>query len=397
MSEVNLVLDIGNGSVGAALVVFARGAKPRMVFTHRAPLSIPIQPDSKHLSAVMLSALESAVSHVAEQGPHVLHSLGIKNEKVRHTFCILASPWYASKTKIVHIENKDPIFITKGFVRELLDKEEGLFEENLLVHSEGVFSKGDFKVIEKKVIHTTLNGYSTSSPYEKRAEHIELAIHLSVAPTSVVDAIERIVGKFFYAKHMLIHSFPLVGQSVVSDLAPSETNFLFVDVSAEVTDVSFVENHVLMETASFPMGRNHLVREIAKAFDVTTDIAMSFASLHAHDNAERAVAQKIDATYAEAHTVWGNYFSGVVSDMIRERVPAKIFVTADEELAPVFVSCIKKNLAPMAQGTINLQGTPVVLLDTQALCALVDTDAHTAHDPFLAIESIFFSKLFNEQ
>lgn len=392
--EVDLILDVGNGSVAGALVLFKKGLAPKIIFSKRLPISLSRKPEKEELSTLVIHILEEVVTSIAKDGLAEMQSLGIK-EKVRHTFCVLSSPWYASKTKILKIENPDPIFINKNFVDDLLKKEQSIFEEEVEQKKYGDLSKNDVEIIEKKIIQTKLNGYNTTDPYKKRARQIELAIFMSMASKKIIRSIETVVGKFFYSKNMGIFSYSFIEHNVVSDIFSNESDFVFMDISSEVTDISSVEKHILMETVSFPMGRNDLIAKVAEDFGVLPEIALSFIKMEARGHAEEGSSEKIKLACEKAKVEWNNYFFKCLSDITKGCTPSKIFITVDSDVAPLFVSFVKENLSLTQKTSADFQPIPVVLLDEEKLAQFVEFDPRSARDPFLAIESVFFNKLFS--
>lgn len=394
MEEINLILDVGNGSVAGALVLFKEGLAPKIIYSKRLPLSLEKKKETENLFGSVTRILEEVVSVIAKEGVTEMHKAGVSQKKVKHTFCVLSSPWYISKTKILKIENREPISINKNFVDALLLKEQEIFENEVSEKKYGNLSKDDIEVIEKKIIQTKLNGYQTTDPFKKRARQIELAVFMSVASKKIINSIENIVGKYFYSKHMGIFSYSFVEHNVVSDIFSNESDFVFMDISAEVTDISSVEKHVLMETASFPIGRNNLIAKVAEDFGVLPEIALSFIKMNASGHAEQESSEKIQMACEKAKKEWNDYFFKCLSDLTKGCTPSKIFLTVDSDVAPLFTSFIKENLSLAQKDTTDFQPIPVVLLDEEKLSQFVEFGALSVRDPFLAIESVFFNKLF---
>ncbi|MSR73083.1 hypothetical protein EXS61_00530 [Candidatus Parcubacteria bacterium] len=394
--EVNLVIDFGNGSVAAALVLFKTNNAPRLIYSKRLPLAISEKVFKNKLSALALKILEETLACVAKEGLEHMRKLGLEKEKVRQTFCVLSSPWYISKTKILKIENNEPIFINRNFIDSLLKHEVDLFTKEVTERKIGALSKKDIEILEKRIIQTKLNGYNTTDPYQKNARQIELAIFLSFISKEIATSIEHIVGKYFYSKNLALFSFSLVEYSVIGDIFSNESDYVFMDISSEVTDISSVEKHVLMETTSFPFGRNHLIKQVAEELKVLPEIALSYIKMNSRGHIEEASAKSVASASARVSREWSDLFFKAFSDVAKGSTPSKIFVTVDSDVAPLFISTIKKNLSLAQKNSADFQAIPVVLLDEEKLSQFVEFDAQSDRDPFLALESIFFNKLFNE-
>jgi hypothetical protein len=393
--EVDLILDVGNGSVAGALVLFNKTLAPKIIFSKRLQFSISDNLKKEDLYLLVLRNLEDVVSYIFKDGVEQMNKMGIK-EKIRHTFCVLSSPWYVSKTKILNIEDKDPIFINKNFIDNLLQKEQSIFEEEVDQKKYGNISKNDIEFIEKKIIQTKLNGYTTTDPYKKHARQIELSIYMSVASKKIAHSIERVVGKFFNSKHMGIFSFSFIEHNVIGDIFSKDSDFVFMDISSKTTDISSVEKHILMETVTFPVGKNDLIKKVAEHLQVLPEIALSFIKMDARGHAEAESSEKIRLACEKAKEEWNNYFFKCFLDISKGCTPSKIFVTVDPDVAPLFLSFTKENLALAQKNSLDFQSIPVIVLDDEKLSQFVEFDMRNERDSFIAIESVFFNKLFSE-
>ncbi len=107
-----------------------------------------------------------------------------------------------------------------------------------------------------------LNGYQTSKPYGKQTKSIEISIFLSMISKEVETKTRKVLEKIFHSHTIAFHSFALTSFSAIRDIFHSEEDFLLVDVGGEVTDVSLVRRGILLETVSFPTGKNFLLRSV---------------------------------------------------------------------------------------------------------------------------------------
>ncbi len=398
--DIHLILDVGNGSVAAGLVYHSAGNPSQIIYSKRLPLTIGINTDSQKLSSLVLNMLEEVISAVAKEGPEYIKALNLPIQKIGHTFCILSSPWYISKTKVLTIENEQPISITKNFIDSLLEKEEGIFKQELSEKNTSLStsdSKNDLDCVERRVIQTKLNGYTTANPYQKKARHVEIAMFISLASKNMIHAIERIVGVYFHSNNLSFYSFSLVGHSVVRDIFSNESTFIFADVSAEVTDVSSIENHVLMESASFPIGRNYFIQKISETFNVSGEIALSMLNMQASGHVAPESAEKIEAVCKKAMQEWGSYFFHSVADIAKGGILSKIFLTVDEEVAPIFIQAIQEHMTINEENSLSFKNTSIVLLDAEKLSHFVSYAPQIPQDPFIALESIFCARLYSEK
>jgi len=398
--EIHLVLDVGNGSVGGALVLFKEKSSPTILYSKRLPLSISDKIQSEALSIRVLAMLEEVLKNIAIEGLKQIQTLSISQKKVKHVFCILASPWYVSKTKILKIQSKDPVSVTKTFVDSLLKKEEELFQKALIerTDSTGATSRAVLETIEKKIVQVKLNGYHTLNPYQKKAKDVELAMYLSVAAEDMLRSIERLIGKFFYSHHTAFYSYALSEYRVIQNIFSQESDFIFMDISGEVTDVTSVERHILMETTSFPVGRNFIIKKIAEELTVLPDIALSAINIYTSGHTDAMSTEKIKNAYQKAILEWSSYFSHAISDIVKGQTPTKIFVTVDKDVETFFMESVK-NILTQEKGyaPVHFTTTAPILLNEETLSHFVNFAPHVKRDPFLALESVFCNSLFHER
>jgi hypothetical protein len=100
--EIVAIFDIGNGSVGGALVKFSKRDHPVILYTHREPLTYMIHPTPKHLLGSMLKLLKSVATHLAKEGLIHVRTSPFGGHRLRDVHCVFASPWYISQNKNYH-------------------------------------------------------------------------------------------------------------------------------------------------------------------------------------------------------------------------------------------------------------------------------------------------------
>src|SRR3989344_2259465 len=154
--ELSILLDIGNGSINGAIVLFTKNKIPRFIFTGEVPFSIPLQPSAPELSAEMKILLNKILDYLIKNGLSKM-TFAKKIEKVLVTF---SSPWFALKTKHINLVQQNYFLITKDFLDDIIEKEKKVFEK--LLSGEDSPNKS-FEIVEKSIVHTKINGYEMSN------------------------------------------------------------------------------------------------------------------------------------------------------------------------------------------------------------------------------------------
>jgi len=370
--EVGLILDIGSASVAGALVLFAKKKQPRVLYVTRIPITVPDNIDEHDFTKSMVSFVKKAIEEVSIKGIQHLNFRKLRKKDIRRVFCIYASPWFASETKTISIKNDVPKELTKRMVDDIVNKEKKLLTENLGIQDEA-------SIIEQKIISTKLNGYLTSNPYGKEVSDVEMTIFLGVVPTNIINAIEDTVNSSLHPDEIIHHSFSLVAYRTITDVFPADSNSIVLDVTGEVTDITVIEDDVMVQTASIPFGRNTLVRAIVKEKKANSDIALSLLHLYSNERAESKLYTEIDAIVADIHQDWKKEIGKILPDLAGRT----IFVTADEDVAPIFKKYITYN-----------DPNKVIILNEEHFNSLVATEKNIKEDSFISTTALFLDGLF---
>ena len=115
--EIVAVFDIGNGSIGGALVRLSTHLPPVIIYSHREPLSYVESPTSHHLLSHMLKNLKIVAHDLALNGLKSARTSPFLKLPFHDIFCVFASPWYISQTKMLKLENDKEFTVTKKLFR----------------------------------------------------------------------------------------------------------------------------------------------------------------------------------------------------------------------------------------------------------------------------------------
>ncbi|NQV88390.1 MAG: hypothetical protein HQ402_02455 [Parcubacteria group bacterium] len=391
--ELALILDIGSGSVAASLVLFSKNEMPRIFYISRMPISIDDKPDSKKLLSYMTKFLDEAMKNVKNEGIPYLNSLGIKNKHIENVFCVFSSPWCISKTSTFKEEKNESIFVSKKYIDDVLTNETNKFETSISKEPHDTIP-GEVTLIEKNIIQTKLNGYKTSDPYSKEAKSIEMSIFMSLVSWQVLDKVEETVNKFFHVPKIVFHSFTLSSFSVVSDIFLEDSNFLLMDITGEVTDVSLIKNGVIVGSTSFSLGRNFLLRKLASDLNTLPEIATSYLMMYNEKNLEPQLSSDVDGALKKARQEWILHLKQSINKLSSNTfLPLRLYVTLDEDIERFLGEAISEEKIRIEDSEeINLD---TILLSGNKFGHFVNWDTGVHPDPFLAINAIFFNKLFH--
>src|SRR3989344_2193273 len=106
-----VVFDLGSSSVGGALFHAEEGQVPKIIFSIREPIVLLEQMDPDQFLSLSMKSLSVVADRISKSGLGAPHRI----------FCVLASPWYASQTRIIKLEKNTPFTFTTKLADTLIE------------------------------------------------------------------------------------------------------------------------------------------------------------------------------------------------------------------------------------------------------------------------------------
>ena len=389
--ELSILLDIGNGSINGAIVLFTKNKIPRFIFTGEVPFSIPLQPSAPELSAEMKILLNKILDYLIKNGLSKM-TFAKKIEKVLVTF---SSPWFALKTKHINLVQQNYFLITKDFLDDIIEKEKKVFEK--LLSGEDSPNKS-FEIVEKSIVHTKINGYEMSNSLGRKTKNFDAYLCLSVVGKSSIDIVHNAILKNSHipADMVSIHTFPVVSFIVVRDIFSANSDFIIMDITGEVTDLTLVEDNVVIKSISMPSGRNFIIRQIAKKLDLSAEIAESNFHLYAEGKLDEKTKIQIQTILLDVEKEWSIYLESAIQEFSSQKnIPSTVYLTVDSDVAPIykdFLSLVKTDSTAEFRKNMNL-----IHINKETLSHFYETQTEVEVNEFMAILAVFYNKLFQDK
>lgn len=376
------IFDIGSSSVSGALALIPDKKSdgiPKII--HTAHSEIPFQEnlDFDRFLHLMLKSLEETAIKMAKGNRAV----------PKKVFCFLASPWCATQTRVISHSRNTPFMFTEKMAAELIEKELKAFENSELKKYADVGSAAE--IIESKNIEISLNGYKTAKPFGKYAHEVEMTLFVSMSPKTILDLVEEKIHTFFHVSGIHFHSFVFSSFVAVRDMFPENDDFLLADIGGEITDISMVKNDVISESASFPYGKNFLIRRISSSLNKLPAEALSLLSIYVAGKLESSMVRKMEGALKKARNEWLAHFQESLSGLSSAFLPETVFLTADKDVSPWFAETIAKEEFSQYSQTRNKFN--VILLEASSLRRFCKNKDGVERDPFLMLESIFINRI----
>ncbi len=380
------IFDIGNGSIGFAVVELSRNNLPNILYSYREPITFLPDSTNARLLDSMLKLLKSVSAHVQKQVWNQYH------RHVRDAYCIFAAPWFVADTRVVKVEKEEPFFVSRNTVDDILKKDEQQYIASLKEGDyENIFGI-NLHMIEKKIIHTRLNGYEVGDFLNKNARQLEIMLFSSFMADTIPKKVEDVINQYFHFRTINFNSYALASWLAMREIFPHEQDFIFLDISAEMTDIMLVEKGVVVETDSFAIARSSILRSIVDKLAVPPEVAVSFLNLYNKRAVEQKFAAKIDICVKEVQKKWWLQFIEALKTFENyQLMPKKIFITADTDVAPLFAEALKQEVP--AELELPEHMFEVVYLGSETAEHLVHKQQPGSADSFIALESAFLNKI----
>ncbi len=377
--ELMLVFNVGSSFVGGALFWTQKSGIPKIIFSTREPIAVEEKMDIDRFLFLTLQSLEIIVKRVVDA------KLGAPAK----IFCILPPPWLVSQTRIINFKKNTPFIFTTKLADELIQKEIKLFEEENLIKYKNISST--IRSIEFKNIKTSLNGYETSEPLNKKATELEMAIFVSISGEQILKKIEDTIAKVFHFEKITFSSFTMATFTVIRDLFPKKENFLLFYIGGEVTDISMVKKGTLRESISFPIGCNFITRGVASGLSCSLNEASSFLSLFKDGHAEEKLTERLIPIIKNLKTEWLKSFQESLAHLSNDiSIPATIYMYMGKDMADFFSETIKTE--QFSQYTLTESKFEIVFLNAELLHGNAVFEESVIREPFLLVDSIYINR-----
>lgn len=388
---VAVLFDVGNASIGGALISLSDERRPKILFTCRESITIGKELEMARVLPRMTKVLQSVAKTITSTGINTLPG-GILPAG-SEIYCILAAPWCLSRTKILKAKRPESFTVSVELLESITEIEGSGFDKELRDDQDREeLGRSPLVLIEKKIIKTRLNGYEVQDPFEKKVKRIEVSLFLSATTRAVEEAIKKTLDEVFMHREIHYNSFSLIAYSGLRDIFPKKDDFLFIDVSGEITEISLIRHHVLLETVSFPFGKNAVIRRLSRTLKKEPELAHSDLSLYFKKNLTGAHSEKIKKALDIAAQEWIKLFDKTISKLSEnDFVPSTIFFTADHPVEKFFSEII----AQRKIGEFSLEGKDfsVTYMDSELLNPYVEIEKGIEEDEFLALETLFLRRV----
>jgi hypothetical protein len=349
-TETILVVDIGSGSVGLALVVSRDGeAQPEILWTHREYSLIKEVASATWSLREINTAIINAFLKFNTDGLRVLtaHPEKLSIETLQLT---ISAPWTYTITKTINYSEATPFTVTDSLVEELADTANKKAMEAALEHS--MLTSSGLVTIETKTIGIMANEYILESFDDVKTTELSLMELTAMTHQRIIETIEEVRGKIMPRATLRTHSFMAIFYDFMRRSFPDTTECCMIDVTSEATEIGIIRDNILRHTTHAAEGAYTLAREIAALSKIPKEEAYAYLR-----GGEAFVLQKLsDAKQAELAVIIETY-EEKIADLLRQTgdtlaVPKTIYLHCDADSEAFFIARLA-NAAKRATGMVH--------------------------------------------
>ena len=299
-----LVVDIGTATVNAFLVRQNPHRPPEVLSTKRFNLGLAENPDFLRMWRQVKGALRELASFLksTSEGAHV-----------DMVFTVLSSPWYASQTRLVHMEPKKEFFTTEEILRKLVREEQDLFEKKM--QARFALPQGSLAPLEGDIMKSALNGYHVRSPLKKKARFLDLAVYVSFVRKEVLEDIFEIFRQAWRQADMRVCSGPLMLFRALQGALNFEEGFILLDVGGEITEIFLIRKFMIESMATFLRGGNSLIRRLAARLNMPFAEAAGLLKLQGRQDGKESLKKTLSQALEEGTKEWAEFFSEALGEL----------------------------------------------------------------------------------
>ncbi len=293
-----LVIDIRSSSVAGSLVLYEDNKPAQVVSSMRDFFFFEDAVDSN----VFIQKAEMSLNRVLE---YLVHTPNYK-QAITSVNVFYGAPWYKN-----YIENYSKI---ENTVVEFNDE---YYKKNINNEIQTIGKSEE--IIEKELIAVFLNGYHSKLPFGKKATEVDFSLYVSVLNKETKSNFFSIIRKYVGTKNIKHHSHTFAFYTVLHNLIMPPNNYVMLDISGEVTEISVVRNEHIVKIVSIPHGNNYFVRKVMKK--IKSDYITSFNELK----------NKQDIITPDVKEEWSSFVKEALTSSNVQSLPMQIYVsTADE-------------------------------------------------------------------
>jgi len=375
-----ILFDFRSSSVAAAIIaVDEEISLPKILFTKRENYYFSEAPKADEFimrAHIALKKLIQEINHFKINDPDIEHAIS----EVR---ILYGAPWYTPNFIDIHHEQDKDFIFTKELLAKILKNTDKKLEIN-----------PDSELIEKNLSSILVNGYETADPFKKKTRDIKMSLYLAYVATETKDEIERIIKNNLHVEDIYSHSHTAILHSFLKSNFHSANNYVLLDVSGEMTEITIVRNSFFKKHVTIPVGSHIFSRKLAELSGYDLHTAWSHLNIFLNNKNEPKINKKISNVFEDIK----DYYLQLVKETFTQEkivdIPSTIFIIADQEVRGLVKNVFESHDG--YAGTLKISRKPDIISfnkETFSNLCLYSPGIHA--DNLISIFSNFVKMYFN--
>ncbi len=336
-----VLIHIGSGSVGIAIVHISNARKPTVIWSHREYVLLSAQA-SGDSSRLIETTLINSCLELGNRGLQALRHSDYSNS-IEHFFVSVSAPWMYTVPKTVNFSDERDFLIDDGLLESLADA--AFSQTTTMIEQNEFLTSLELVPVAHAITGTIVNGYSVPDPIGKKAKNLVLAHTAELAWQKIMSILEDALYKIFPHPKVSVRSFAYTLFSVLKQRNQHIIETCIVDVTTEATEITFVRDGILADVLFMPFGSYSIAREIAHASQLPLEEAYSFLK-----SGESQIISKLSsARQKEVEDILKSYESKVselfLSAQDELSVPPYVYVHCEHNILSFFKSRVERALS----------------------------------------------------
>ncbi len=339
VSRSAIIIDVGSGSVGAAVVLSESNQKqPEILWSGRESFSVKESEYSEKLAQKIQAALFNLLLNINQQG---MKSLSGRFSKTKPDLIQIniSAPWSYTATKTANLSSSKPFVISEKLMKELSKKADDQTKD--FVNTNIFEEKLDLSILSSQTLCVSSKGYVLSEPLNRRVTELTLDQLISVAPKSLLEPLKETVLKVFPRQKIEVGTFMSIYFNAVQKIFSGQDHCL-VDITHRATELGIVRDKKLETVTYVNSGIQTIADKLMKELGVPRTEALSFMrenSINSAANFSEAKQQIINEAITEYEKELNKLFAKIGGAL---SIPKRIFLHTDRELEAFFSQRLKK-------------------------------------------------------
>lgn len=244
---------------------------------------------------------------------------------IENIFINLSSPWVSAQKHMYFYEKENDFICTQKIINHLLEK--GKKQET---HKTRDFSSyNQLDLIDQRVLYSFVNGYFVDQALGEKGRTLDVHTLNTYISEQAKEVFSHLMEQHFHREPVFI-SNAFVEYSNYKNLFPQDSSAIFIDMSAQITDILCIQDGQLQALGTIPVGSQTLVRELSSQLSVSLSKARSLLELYQNNSLEENFEKNISEAMERTFLVWFKKFYSALGDFGKEYlVPNKILFTGD--------------------------------------------------------------------